>query len=35
MTSRPTKRGEKGAKNLIPITGAGTAWAVLGQTAES
>jgi Squalene-hopene cyclase C-terminal domain len=30
MTSRPTKPGGEGAKNLIPITGAGTAWAVLG-----
>jgi len=30
MTSRPTKPGAAGAKNLIPITGAGSAWAVLG-----
>jgi hypothetical protein len=30
MTSRPTKPGGEGAKNLIPITGAGSAWAVLG-----
>jgi len=30
MTSRPTKPGGAGAKNLIPITGAGSAWAVLG-----
>ena len=30
MTSRPAKPGGKGAKNLIPITGAGSAWAVLG-----
>jgi len=30
MTSRPTKPGGEGSKNLIPITGAGSAWAVLG-----
>jgi hypothetical protein len=30
MTSRPTKPGGEGSKSLIPITGAGTAWAVLG-----
>jgi hypothetical protein len=30
MTSRPTKPGGEGAKYLIPITGAGSAWAVLG-----
>jgi Squalene-hopene cyclase C-terminal domain len=30
MTSRPTKPGGKGATSLIPITGAGSAWAVLG-----
>jgi hypothetical protein len=30
MTSRPTKRGGGGSKSLVPITGAGTAWAVLG-----
>jgi squalene-hopene/tetraprenyl-beta-curcumene cyclase len=30
MTSRPKQPGDKGAKNLIPITGAGSAWAVLG-----
>jgi squalene-hopene/tetraprenyl-beta-curcumene cyclase len=30
MTSRPTKPGGKGSKSLIPITGAGSAWAVLG-----
>ena len=30
MTSRPTKPGGKGATNLIPITGAGSAWATLG-----
>jgi hypothetical protein len=30
MTSRPVKRGGAGSKSLIPITGAGSAWAVLG-----
>jgi hypothetical protein len=30
MTSRPTKPGETGSKSLIPITGAGSAWAVAG-----
>jgi len=30
MTSRPTTPGGKGSVSLIPITGAGTAWAVLG-----
>jgi hypothetical protein len=30
MTSRPTKPGGDGTKNLVPITGAGSAWAVLG-----
>jgi 3-methylcrotonyl-CoA carboxylase alpha subunit len=30
MTSRPTKPGGKGATSLIPITGAGSAWGVLG-----
>jgi hypothetical protein len=30
MGSRPTKPGYKGATNLIPITGAGSAWAILG-----
>ena len=30
MTSRPLKPDGGGAKNLIPITGAGAAWAVLG-----
>lgn len=30
MTSRPTKPGGKGSTSLIPITGAGSAWAVLG-----
>jgi hypothetical protein len=30
MTSRPVKPGRAGSKSLIPITGAGSAWAVLG-----
>ncbi|OAI48956.1 hypothetical protein AYO44_06625 [Planctomycetaceae bacterium SCGC AG-212-F19] len=30
MTSRPVKPGGEGSKSLIPITGAGSAWAVLG-----
>ena len=30
MTSRPTKPGGEGSKSLIPITGAGSSWAVLG-----
>lgn len=30
MTSRPAKPGDKGAKNLVPIIGAGSAWAILG-----
>jgi Prenyltransferase and squalene oxidase repeat len=30
MTSRPVKPGGNGSKSLIPITGAGSAWAVLG-----
>ena len=30
MTSRPSKPGGDGSKSLIPITGAGSAWAVLG-----
>ena len=30
MTSRPTKPGGEGTKYLVPITGAGSAWAVLG-----
>jgi hypothetical protein len=30
MTSRPTKPGDEGCKSLIPITGGGGAWAVLG-----
>ncbi len=31
MTSRPTKPGGEGSGSLIPITGAGAAWAVLGM----
>jgi hypothetical protein len=30
MTSRPVKPGGDGSKSLIPITGAGSAWAILG-----
>jgi hypothetical protein len=30
MTSRPSKPGVAGASNLVPITGAGTAWGVIG-----
>jgi hypothetical protein len=30
MASRPVKAGGAGSKSLIPITGAGSAWAVLG-----
>lgn len=30
MTSRPIKPGGEGSKNLVPIIGAGSAWAVLG-----
>jgi hypothetical protein len=30
MRSRPVKPGGEGCKSLIPITGAGSAWAVLG-----
>lgn len=30
MTSRPSKPGGEGSTSLIPITGAGSAWAVLG-----
>jgi hypothetical protein len=30
MTSRPLKPGDTGAKNLVPITGGGSAWAILG-----
>jgi hypothetical protein len=30
MTSRPTEPGGQGSTSLIPITGAGSAWAVMG-----
>ena len=30
MTSRPVKPGGEGSKSLVPITGAGSAWAILG-----
>ena len=30
MTSRPIKPGGEGSSSLVPITGAGSAWAVLG-----
>jgi Squalene-hopene cyclase N-terminal domain len=30
MTSRPIKSGGQGSTSLVPITGAGTAWAVIG-----
>lgn len=30
MASRPARPGDTGAQNLIPITGAGTAWAIIG-----
>ncbi|HXE54740.1 MAG TPA: prenyltransferase/squalene oxidase repeat-containing protein [Tepidisphaeraceae bacterium] len=30
MTSRPTAPGDKGSESLIPIIGAGSAWAILG-----
>lgn len=35
MTSRPTEFGGKGSTSLIPITGAGSAWAVLGLIRSS
>jgi len=35
MTSRPTAPGGKGSNSLIPITGAGSAWAVLGLVRSS
>jgi squalene-hopene/tetraprenyl-beta-curcumene cyclase len=35
MTSRPTKPGGKGSTSLIPITGAGSAWAVMGLVRSS
>jgi hypothetical protein len=30
MTSRPIKPGAEGSKSLIPITAAGSAWAIMG-----
>ncbi len=35
MTSRPTKPSSKGAESLMPITGAGSAWGVLGLVRSS
>ena len=35
MTSRPTKPGGKGSTSLIPITGGGAAWGVLGLVRSS
>ena len=35
MTSRPLKPGGRGATSLVPITGAGTAWAVIGLARSS
>jgi hypothetical protein len=35
MTSRPTTPGGKGSTSLVPITGAGSAWAVLGLVRSS
>ncbi len=35
MTSRPTKPGGSGSTSLIPITGAGSAWAILGLVRSS
>jgi squalene-hopene cyclase-like protein len=35
MTSRPTKPGGPGSSSLVPITGAGTAWAVIGLARSS
>lgn len=35
MISRPTKPGGAGSTSLIPITGAGSAWAVLGLSRSS
>jgi Prenyltransferase and squalene oxidase repeat len=34
MTSREIKPGDGGAKSLVPITGAGNAWAILGLVAN-
>jgi hypothetical protein len=35
MTSRPTTPGGKGSTSLIPITGSGSAWAVMGLARSS
>jgi squalene-hopene/tetraprenyl-beta-curcumene cyclase len=35
MTSRPTKPGGQGSTSLVPITGAGSAWAALGLVRSS
>ena len=35
MTSRPTKPGGPGSSSLVPITAAGTAWAVIGLARSS
>jgi hypothetical protein len=35
MTSREIKPGDGGAKSLVPITGAGNAWAILGLVRTS
>jgi len=35
MTSRPMKPGGKGATSLVPITGGGSGWAVLGLVRSS
>lgn len=35
MKSRPTKPGGEGANSLVPITGAGSAWGVLGLVRSS
>jgi squalene-hopene/tetraprenyl-beta-curcumene cyclase len=35
MTSRPTKPGGEGSRSLVPIIGAGSAWAVIGLVNSS
>jgi hypothetical protein len=35
MTSRPVELGGEGSKSLIPITGAGSSWAILGLVRSS
>ena len=35
MTSRPTTSGGQGSTSLVPITGAGSAWAILGLVRSS